>query len=284
MTAGASSAMSQPLDVGIDAPPALAPLAARIEAMNPEAMARALAMAGLDLPPAIHVTLIAEGERRAAQTPRWVVAQAFGIDRIVIYPSRISAYPYESLEGVVLHEVAHLALERAAEGGSLPRWFHEGVAVSVESGWGLGSQLRLLLATVRGPLVDDVDRLFASGSQPETATAYMLAAALVDDVRRRHGRAVPGAIARRVARGTGFDRAFWIETGDTVDEAAARAWSAYRGWRHWLPALVSPAALWSWILGLAFVAFAVRVYRRRRRRRMWTEEADADEEDVDTCV
>ncbi|CAN5443975.1 hypothetical protein BH23ACI1_BH23ACI1_27220 [soil metagenome] len=273
-----AAAAGQPFELSVDAPPELQRMAARVQAMDPAPMEGALARAGLDLPPRVHVTLLPDSDARVRSAPAWVVARAFGTDTIIIFPERISSYPYDSLEAVMLHEIVHLALVARAGGQPLPRWFHEGVAVSVEAGWGLGSQARLLLAAARGPAIDDVSRLFRSESHPDTTTAYLLAAALIEDVRARHGQHVPGAIAGHVARGTSFDRAFWIETGDTVDRAAGRAWSAYRGWSRWMPVVTSPAALWSWILALAFVAFVLKVRRRRERRRQWDEDDDQEDE------
>jgi hypothetical protein len=274
----AQAAAAKPFDVRIDAPAQLERLAERLRRVDPAALARALAAAGLELPPRVYVTLLAEDDPRAAAAPRWIVARAFGVDTIVIFPARIAAYPYDSLESVFLHEITHLALNARAGGRPLPRWFHEGVAVSVESGWGIGSQARLLLAAARGPAIDDVSRLFLSESQPDTTTAYLLAAALVEDLRDRHGLDTPGRIAGHVARGAAFEEAFRRETGEGVDEAAARAWRAYRGLR-WLPVVTGAAGLWGWILLLAFIAFAVRLKRRRERRRRWQEEEGPDPDD-----
>jgi hypothetical protein len=264
-------AASQPLDLRVDAPPALAGVAARVEAIDPESLARPLAAAGLELPANVHLVLVADEHPVAGRTPTWIAGQAFGTDRMIIYPQRIGSYPYDSLESVVLHEFVHLALNVRAGDGSLPRWFHEGVAVSVESGWGIGSQARLLWAAAHDPAINDVTMLFESGAASETTTAYLLSAALVEDVRRRHGLAVPGAIAARVARGEVFDVAFARETGETVNEAAAQAWRVYRGLR-WLPIVTSASGLWGGILVLALVAFAMRVRRRWQRRRQWEEE------------
>jgi hypothetical protein len=44
-----------------------------------------------------------------------------------------------------------------------------------------------------------------------------------------------------------------------------------------MPVVTSPAALWSWILALAFVAFVLKVRRRRERRRQWDEEDDDED-------
>jgi hypothetical protein len=264
-----SAATAQPLELTITAPPALAGLAARVEAVQAAPLADALAQAGLDLPPRVHVTLIDVDDPLTRQTPEWLAGQAFGDDEIVLFPARIGSYPHDSLESVVLHEVVHLALSARAGGRPLPRWFHEGVAMSVESGWGVGSQLRLLAAAARGPAIDDITTLFSSETGNDITTAYLLSAALVEDLRRRHGLTAPGAIAGRVGRGETFDAAFRAETGESVNEAAAHAWRVYRGLR-WLPVLTSPAALWAGILFLASVAFVVRLRRRRLKR--WEED------------
>jgi hypothetical protein len=267
----AAVAAAQPFELTVSAPAELSGLAARIERTRPDALAAALERAGLGVPPEVHVTLVAEGAALARGTPGWIVGQARGTDAVVIFPGRIGSYPHDSLESVVLHEIVHLALNARAGGRPLPRWFHEGVAVSVEAGWGLGSQVRLLAAAARSPAMDDIATLFASGNPPDVTTAYLLSAALVDDVRRRHGLAVPGAIAGRVARGEAFDPAFEAETGEPVEAAAAHAWRLYRGLR-WLPIVTSPSALWAGILLLACLAFVARLRRRRQKR--WEDDVD----------
>ena len=274
------AAQAPSLDLVVEAPAELASVRARVETLRPESLATALSHAGLALPPRVHVTIIPNTDARAQATPAWVAGLAAGEDRVVIFPERIGSYPYDSLESLVLHEVVHLALNARAGGRPLPRWFHEGVAVSVESGWGIGSQVRLFLAAAREPGIDDVNALFASQRAPETSTAYLLSAALVEDVRRRHGLASPGAIAARVADGDTFDRAFFMVTGETVEEAAANAWRVYRGLR-WLPVLTAGSAIWVVILTLATIAFFVRV--KRRRQKHWEEESTEEEsaEDVD---
>jgi hypothetical protein len=258
----------QSIELTVEAPPPLAAVADRIEAMDEDRVADSLARAGVELPSRVHVTLVAGDAVAARQVPSWVVGMAFSPDQIVIFPDRIGNYPYDSLEAVVLHELAHLALSARASGRTLPRWFHEGVAESVESGWGVGNELRLLVAAARDPAVDEVSALFASDAVAGTTTAYLLSAALVDDVRRRYGATVPGRIAARVGDGEPFEVAFARETGVTVNDAASAAWRTYRGLR-WIPLLTSASGVWGGILALAVVAFAVRIHRRRQRRRQW---------------
>jgi hypothetical protein len=94
----------------------------------------------------------------------------------------------------------------------------------------------------------------------------------MSDLRQRHGAAVPGAIADRVARGADFAEAFALETGETPDQAAARAWQVYRRWTSWIPVVTSTSALWIGILLLTVVAFLTTLRKRWRRRRQWDQE------------
>lgn len=269
------------IELAIEAPASLATVANHVRGVDRRRLDEALARAGLNVPPKIRVTLIPEDDARARNIPAWIVGMAVGTHDIAILPERIGAYPYDSLESVVWHEVVHLALAAQAAGHPLPRWFHEGVAMSVEKGWGVTSQLQLLVATASDPGLSDLSRLFNSETQPETASAYLLAVALVSDMRRRHGAAVPGAIVDRVAQGVPFADAFAQETGETPENAAERAWQVYRRWTSWLAILASASSIWLGIMTLAVVAFVVTRRRRRQRRQRWDEEQDAPPPVVD---
>lgn len=260
------------LDIQVNAPPSLSSTAEQLRTFDQAPLAAALAAAGLRLPPVVSVTLLAEDGAAARETPRWIVGFAFGTSDVVILPARIGGFPYDSLESVLRHEMVHLALNVGAEGKSLPRWFHEGVAVTAESGWGIGSDVRLVLAAFTMPGLDDLAKLFASDTQLGNSEAYLLAAALVADVQDRHGDAVPGAIAGRVAEGVPFAQAFQMETGESPDTAAARAWANYRRWTTWFPAITDGSAVWIGIIVLALAAFVAQRRRRARRRRQWEEE------------
>jgi hypothetical protein len=260
------------LTLTVEAPAPLAAVADRVRRIDRQQLAEALGRAGLTIPPPIGVTLIADDDSRARALPVWIVGLASGSRDIAIFPERIGAYPYDSLESVVWHEVVHLALSAQAGNRPLPRWFHEGVAMSVEKGWSVTSQMRLLIAAGENTGLANLERLFNSEREPETSTAYLLAAALVSDLRQRHGATVPGAIVDRVARGAGFADAFALETGETPDEAAAGAWQLYQRWTSWIPVATSGFSLWIGILLLAVAAFLATLRKRWRRRRQWDQE------------
>jgi hypothetical protein len=260
------------LQLILHAPSSLTADAGRIRAVDVTGLEKALDQAGLPSPADVQITLIPDDDPDARRVPSWIVGLAIGERDIVIFPNRVLAYPYDSLESVVRHEVAHLALNIASGDARLPRWFHEGVATSVDSGWSMGARLQLLLAMLARPDIAQLTRLFASDSATDTTQAYLLSALLVADLRERYGAAIPGAIAGRVGAGTSFAEAFRLETGVTPDAAADQAWAGYRRWTAWVPAVTDPAAAWLLILLLAFVAFIAQRRRRARRRRQWDEE------------
>jgi hypothetical protein len=271
-TAAGQTIDTAPVVYRVEAPPSLEATATRVRAIDRASIESALARAGLPVPPSVEIQLIPEDDPRARATAPWVVGRAFGDGLVWIFPQRVTTYPYDSTESVVRHEIVHLAISWQAGSLPIPRWFHEGVAVSVDAGWDLSASLRLLLTAADRSGVADLERLFASERQADTTEAYLLSAALVDDLRQRHGAGLPGAIVRRVAEGATFSKAFAAETGELPEQAAARAWQGYRRWSRWLPVLTDASAVWTLILVLAFAAFFARVVQRIRQRRAWDEE------------
>jgi hypothetical protein len=254
-------------------PPAIV---SRVRAIDLSRLEADLAEHGLDMPPRLEVVLLANDDERGRDVPSWVVGLALEPARIVIFHERVLAYPYDSLESVFRHEVTHLALTARAGGRPLPRWLHEGVAMSVDRGWDAAGRLRLLLEMTGNPATADLARLFASASQPAAAQAYGLSAALVADIERRHGRTAPARIASRVASGVPFAVAFEQETHETPDEAAEGAWRGYRRWTMWVSALTGEGAIWGAIVILAIVAAIVQARRRSRRRARWDDAETMD--------
>jgi hypothetical protein len=254
-------------------PPALA---ARIRAIDLTRLAADLGESGLEMPPRLDVALISNADERFRALPPWVVGLALEPAQVVLFHERARAYPYDSLESVFRHEVTHLALSHRAGGRPLPRWFHEGVAMSVDRGWDTSGRLRLLLEMTGNPATADLARLFGSASQPDSAQAYGLSAALVADIERRHGKTAPARITSRVGSGMPFQTAFEQETNETPDQAAERAWSGYRRWTIWVSALTSDTTIWGVIVALAIVASVVQARRRARRRAGWDEAESMD--------
>ena len=285
MSAERASAQARLPDLAVEAPASLRAVADQVRRLDANRLAAVMRLLGLTDPGnRIRVLLVPEESRVARETVPWIAAFADAPhDLVVLFPDRIGAYPHDSLEVVLHHEVAHILAARAAGGGRLPRWFSEGLASVAERSWGIGNRSRFLRATVLAgqPTITDLEGLFG-GDARSTARAYIIAHAIVRDVIRRHGAAVVPRILSRVAAGATFDHAFIDATGTTVGGAARLFWRSAGGWEEWITFLASPFTLWTMITTLSLAAIWRHRLRRAARRRRWeAEEAletDAREE------
>jgi hypothetical protein len=259
----------------------LRPFADRIRQMDPSAFQDVMRMVGTDTAgEPITLALLPEDSPTAQATPQWIAAFADGrSSTIVVFPARANTYPHDSFEDVVRHEVAHILIARAAGGGHVPRWFHEGLALAAERPWGLQDRTRLMLAiTFERTSFIDVERAFGGG-ETHAARAYAMAGAIVRDLLRRHGADAPARILAKIGTGHDFDRAFFEATGETVTEAERVFWR--NSWWHQLvPVLTSSLILWLVVMLLAVYARQVRARRRAAFELIWEQEEAARNPDV----
>lgn len=222
----------------------------------------------------IRVVLAPEGSPLARQAPPPIAGFASLADSlIVLFPARSPAYPHDTLEDVLHHEVAHVLIERAAHGAPLPQWFHEGLAVLAERTWRFEDDARLLreLVLVSRTSLDRVNELFAADAGSR-ARAYTLAAAFVREQITRHGADAPANILRRVGRGESFERAFVQATGESVSAAEAAFWNRHRLWTAIGPFLTTQSALWMIVTLVGLFAIIRRRQQRAAQRKRWEEQ------------
>lgn len=279
---GQFPAPAKPPQLRIEAPPELEYLRTRFESSNPDRFAGVLELVGLNAPgPAIRVVLVPEGSDMARDVAPWIAGFfRSGTDAVVMFPARTPAYPHNSLEDVLRHEVAHVLIERAAGGRQVPRWFNEGLAMAAERSRSFEDETRSLYQFVVGPAASlaELERLFSAGqdSQPILDRAYALSAAFVRDLIQEHGQAAPGRLLQRMRNGAPFDRAFTVITGQTPGEAESRFWQRQRIWTTWVPIITSSAAVWALVTIIALVAIRRRRQKDAVMRRKWDEEESDD--------
>lgn len=261
----------------VQAPPGLEPVARRVRAFPPAELESAMRLVGLDEPgPPIRVILAEEGSGPALAVPPWVSGYAYS-DRgiVVLMPSRTPAYPDASLEDLLRHEVAHVLIARASGNQSLPRWFHEGMAMIAGLTWGLDDRTRLTMTLLADRQISlaELDQRF-EGTSAQVFRAYAISGAFVRDLLERHDPDAPARVLAGVRQGLSFDDAFRRATGETLAQAESAFWQRQSFWYRWVPILTSSALLWV-VITLLFL-WAVR--RRRARdaalQRKWEEEEE----------
>ena len=271
---------TRPPELIVSGGPDTSAMARRLERYDAERLVGIMRMVGIGepgLPISIH--LAAEEDSLASATPTWVAGYAVGSDaRIVLFPGRTPAYPDDSFEDVLLHEVTHVLVYRAAHGRFVPRWFNEGLAMTAERVWGLEDRVRLTAGRLVGPSLGpaDVDELFA-GDRASVARAYAWSGAFVRYLLLRHGPEIGARMLREVATGTPFDTAFMTVTGRSLDRTVDDFGNETTLWNRWIPFLTSTVVLWIGITFLALYAFRRRQASRQAQRQAW-DDMDPPEE------
>ena len=277
------SADAQPprsIELVVEAPAELDGVAAQVRDFDTDRLASVMILTGTrDVPAPIRTLLMAEESATAQDTPAWVAGFADSAnDLLVLFPNRIGSYPYGSLETVLYHEVAHVLINRAANGGPVPRWFNEGLASAAERSWGLEDRSRFTWELMAGSALTatELEALFGQGRQ-DVARAYVVSEALVLDILRRHGSSSAARLLSRMGDGASFEAALYASTGLTVSEQVGLFWERHAVWKRWVAFVGHPFTLWGFAAVLAIVA--IWRHRRRRfvRRRKW-EIAEAEED------
>jgi hypothetical protein len=275
-TLGAQSSKAPTFpDLLIEAPSEFAAARERVELFDRKRLHAVMRLVGLTDPgPPIRVFLASEDSQLARQVPSSVAGFASGAESLVVlFPSRSPAYPDDTLEDVLHHEVAHVLITRASGGRALPTWFHEGLATTAERTWGVEDYARVLRerAFLSRMSLDEVNEMFErdDGSR---GRAYALAGVFVRDLINRHGPSAPDNIMSRVAAGESFDNAFAQATKQSVADAEAAFWDRYGFWARWGPFLTTSTALWMIVTLIAFLAIIRRRQKSAALRRRWADD------------
>jgi hypothetical protein len=262
-------------DLLIETPAEFAAARERVESFDRERLSGVMRLVGLTDPgPPIRVFLASEDSKLARQVPSFIAGFAAGAEGLVVlFPSRSPAYPDDTLEDVLHHEVAHVLITRASGGRPLPTWFHEGLATTAERTWGIEDQARVLRerAFLSRTSLHEVNELFGR-DEGSRGRAYALAGAFVRDLIHVHGPSAPGNVMRRVAAGESFDGAFEQVTRQSVADAEGAFWDRYRFWARWGPFLMTSSALWMIVTLIALLAIIRRRQKRAALRKRWADE------------
>jgi hypothetical protein len=270
-----AAATASALELVVEAPSQLASAAAAVRALGGTDLGPVLALTGLDDPgAAIRVVLADERSDLATRAPSWVAGYALpALATIVLFPARVPSYPDRNLEALLVHEVAHVLVYRAAAGKTVPRWLDEGLATVAAREWALEDRARTAVALIgyRPHSVAELDDAF-SGDASAAARAYALSAALVRYLLQRYGRSCTGRMLALVAGGAPFEEAFRQATGVTLAEVETAYFRREAFWGTWVPFVTSSTALWIGITALALLAIRSRRRRDAEIRERWVSE------------
>lgn len=223
---------------------------------------------GVELDSTLEVRIARNPEEMRELAPRFAPPPAYATGVAythhgLILLSAIAPDTWEApdLETVFVHELSHVALRRAANGHSMPRWFVEGVAV-VHAGEQSFERIKSLWQGHRSGSLMPLDDLAGNfPSRPyEVNLAYAQAADVVNFLRSKDGDGRRFAhLIDELGEGDGF-------TSALSDAYALTPGQLERDWREYLsgkvqtlPLIVGGSTFWALAAILLFMA-----WRKRR--------------------
>jgi len=228
------------------------------------------ALAG-DLDDQLTIHFVAHSGRIAEGTgmPTWAAGVAHPPTGEIVIAEHAPDGSLTDLDGLLRHEMAHVALHRATGGQPLPRWFHEGVAES------FGEEIDLmrsqtLAGAVFGAGVPRLAELEENFRSTDAITATVSYAAARDFVNFLRWRDEDGSDLRQaltlVKQGKNFESAFVRGFGKTLTELDTEWRTGLTGRFMWFPVVSSGGLPMALTFPLVFVAAA---RRRRVLRQGW---------------
>lgn len=206
--------------------------------------------------------------------PKWAAGLSLNNQSLVIIAMR--ATPGSNADDFVTtfhHELVHVALDRAAGGHSLPRWFHEGFATMHADEWSPERSEMLSRGAAQGALTPFADLTSSFPEHHNSASlAYAQSFHFVREWKTRYGADVYAKTLKRVRDGEPFQKAFRNVTDDSVMVAEAR----------WLQNLKDGSSLWSMfndgmlVFFGASILFLVAWLLRRNRNAQKLQSMDSD--------
>lgn len=214
--------------------------------------------------------------------PDWGAAAAVPPRRLIVIKSPMHFNVNRSLSELLAHEYAHLALADRTGFYSAPRWFDEGLAMTVSKEWSWSDNLAMSKAAVfRGLLTLDTIEYVNRFTEGPAHVAYATSFLAVSYLYKQYGADAVNLMLDSIARGVSLDVALLAATGSNYRDFEAE-FRVYLDGRFNASSLLADT-MYFW-LALAFVLIAGGYLQWRRRRsyyKKWEREDRYESKDFD---
>lgn len=228
-------------------------------------------------------TDIAIFERRVGgRFPDWGAAAAIPERRMMVIKSPTVFRLRRSLSELLGHELAHLWLTDRMNSAAVPRWFDEGLAMSVSSEWRWSHNLAMSEAAVFGQLIPLADiESVNQFDQAEAQVAYAESYLAVGYFYKSYGKDAVHLFLDSLAAGSGADAALIVSTGSNYSDFD-REFQLYLNERFTLVTLLMDTMYFWLALALILIVGAALKFRRRRQYyARWEKEEELHSTDFD---
>ncbi len=267
-------------------PPALLPTLLRLSREVERAVPHLVEALELPLTSTIHVYVV-DDDRRFRQlqptaAPSWADAVAYPSQNLILLRSpSLRGTATTPLETVLRHELVHVLLGRAFAPNRPPTWLQEGLAQlhAGEIGPSTTAILAEGLATGRLSTLDGLAAGFPD-DPVRARIAYAQSASFLQFIEQTYGTDALAVLVREMARGSTFEGALHLATGDflpTIEQRWRRRLAGSGlGWT-----VLGNPDLW---LGAGALLLVVGGFARRRRFHRRLREMEEEERALDALL
>jgi hypothetical protein len=197
------------------------------------------------------------------EAPSWSVGTAYpALNLIILRSPRAMKGSRTEIEEVLRHEYTHLALDRALQGKTAPRWLDEGVTMLQSRGWNLSWTYVLSKGVLSKSLIpiEKLENGFPL-DQHQAQLAYAQSLSFVSYIKNEYGIEALPRLIKGIAHGLDAETALRVATGLGLRNLE-RKWKAELKKRYsWIPIVTSFFSLWF----LASLLFLLGYWLKRRR-------------------
>jgi len=202
--------------------------------------------------------------------PDWGAGCAFPDRGVIVLRNPVTVPDPLHMEDVVVHEIGHVAAGRVLSGVHVPRWFHEGIAMTLAGEWRLPRSSVLAGASASGGLIplDELAVGFPAGAA-DAMLAYSESFYAVRFLMEEAGSATPAEVLFGIAAAGSFEDGVAALSGRTLRVFERDALASFRGRFGWGVFLSRWNVLFVVLALLLLAGGAVRLARSRRLLREW---------------
>jgi len=205
--------------------------------------------------------------------PDWGAGCAFPERGVVVLRNPLSVPDPLRMEDVVVHEIAHIAAGRILGDVRVPRWFHEGIAMTLAGEWRLPMSSGLAGAGASGDLIPlgELSNGFPAGAA-DAMLAYSESFYAMRFLMDEADSATPAQILSGIGNASSFEEGLKALTGSSLEDFEREAVASFRRRFGWGVLLSRWNVLFVGLALLLLCGGAVRLARSRRLLRAWEAE------------
>jgi hypothetical protein len=214
--------------------------------------------------------------------PDWGAAAALPYREMIVIKSPAHFNLGKSLDGLVRHEYAHLALQNRLHLGHPPRWLDEGVAMYAASEWNWEDNFAMSRAVVFRTLVplreiESLNRFPQGRAQTAYAQSYLAVQYFLDE----YGIEAFNMFLDELQRRSSIDAAFDLTIGENYDKFE-KEFVEYLNSRYNLMTLFGDLYfIWIFLAAVVFIGFILKIRKRQKFYKKWEEEEKLQSTDFD---